>query len=155
MIKLIEELKAEHTVIIDMFSGLKSLDVMTKEGQIKLLEVKTVFFAHIRKEETKLYPVAKNAAKGDEAFKRKLARIEREEAETSRCALDFFEKYSDGGSKTEFAKESARLYRMIVHRIRNEESTLFKVYKKQHHKPYLRSGVLKSLLVSFTSAFVK
>ena len=51
MSALIEELKREHTKIIDMLNEVKELGILSKEGQARLMSAKKCLVEHLKKED--------------------------------------------------------------------------------------------------------
>jgi len=54
---MIEELKKEHTIILDTLKNIKELNINSKEYQKVLLSARDNILTHIRKEYKELYPV--------------------------------------------------------------------------------------------------
>lgn len=130
MSKLIEELKKEHIEILDALSRVKDFGITTKEGHKKLLFSKINLLKNLNTEDEQLYPVLRKAAENDEILKKKLNIFAKDMEKISKQAIQFFEKYSTGGSGPEFAKEFGILYATIEMRIKKEEEILFKEYEK-------------------------
>lgn len=57
MTALIEELKREHSEILVILNEVEGLDILSKEGQAKLMSVITILLEHLKKEDVKFYPV--------------------------------------------------------------------------------------------------
>ena len=128
MSKLVEELRKEHAVIAETLNKVKSLGFTLKEGQNTLLAAKSGFLAHLKKEDEQLYPVLKNAAESDANLKRSLDAFAKDMNEISKAALEFFDKYSTGGSGMEFAKDFGKVFATLSQRIRKEENILYQKY---------------------------
>ncbi len=127
---LIEELKKEHSEIVATLNEVKELGISSKEGQAKLMSAKVSLLAHIKKEEEQFYPVLRKEAKTNKELESILDLLAVGMMDTSRVALEFFDKYSRGVSGKEFPKEFENLFVVIGKRIRNEEDILFPVYEK-------------------------
>lgn len=69
---MIDELKQEHKFITTTFKRIKSVGVCTKEGQTILLSAREALLAHLEKEDSQLYPVLQNEARGDKALEQTL-----------------------------------------------------------------------------------
>ena len=82
-----------------------------------LLAAKSGLLAHLKKEDTQLYPVLNEAAESDANLKRTLDMLAKDMEGISKAALEFFEKYSEGGSGLEFTKDFGHLYATISLRI--------------------------------------
>lgn len=72
MSDIIEELKNEHTIIIDEICNIEWLGIHSKEGKKKFFTAKRDLLAHLKKEDKKLYPVLRKAAERNKKFKKKL-----------------------------------------------------------------------------------
>ena len=130
MSQLICELQKEHTVIYDLLSAAKRNGIATKEGKESLQNVKDTLIAHLKKEDTKLYPVLRKAAETDAVLRQTLDLFAKDIDDLSKYVLQFFDKYSSGGDSAEFAREFGWLYSILQMRIRKEESSLYKAYEK-------------------------
>ncbi len=128
MSKLVDELKKDHSVITETLTNVKELGVTSEEGQKILLAAKSGLLAHLKKEDEHLYPVLNKAAESDVDLKRTLDMFAKDMDEISKGALEFFDKYSTGGSGIEFAKDFGKLFGTLSTRIRKEETTLYKKY---------------------------
>ncbi len=129
MSQLIEALKKDHAVIVATLAKVKKLGITTKEGQETLLLAKKGLLAHLKKEDEALYPVLREKAENDAPLKRTLAMYASDMSGISKAALDFFEKYSNGGSGVEFARDFGRLSGTLSIRITKEENILYKGYE--------------------------
>ncbi len=131
MSALIEQLQEEHNVLVSILEEVVKLGISSQAGQDKLQSAKAGLLAHLAKEDEHLYPVLVGAADQDEALKRTLDRFATDMDTISKVALDFFDKYANGGSGIEYAKDYGQLKAALSNRIRNEESVLYKEYEKQ------------------------
>ena len=125
MSNLVEELKSDHAVIAETLNKVKNLGITSEEGQNILLAAKNGLLAHLRKEDEQLYPVLNNAAESNAALKQTLDMFAKDMEVISKAALDFFDKYSTGGSGVEFAKDFGRLFATLSQRISKEENILY------------------------------
>lgn len=132
MSMLVERLKREHVVIVDVLNKTKEMGVGSKEGQDKLRSVRTALLAHLKTEDDQLYPALKKEAETNDTLKGTLGLFAREMETISKEALGFVDKYASGGSGLEFARDFGRLYANLGQRIRKEESTLYPEYDKLH-----------------------
>lgn len=132
MARLIDELKKEHAAMVGMLERAKDPRISHKETHKILIEAQTSLLAHLRKEDSQLYPVLDRAAASDEKLKRTLDLYAKDMEDISRNAVEFFKKYSpsDAPIDIEFAKAFGRLYSTIIRRQRSEESTLYREYEK-------------------------
>lgn len=130
MSRLIEELKGEHRAIVDLLDKVREIGIGSPAGQQKLLTAKEGLLAHLKKEDEKLYPVLEKAGKSDENLKHTMDLFAKDMATISQAAMDFFQKYSEGGSGLEFAKDYGRLFITLGGRIKKEEDILYREYEK-------------------------
>jgi len=101
-----------------------------KESQDILISAKANLLAHLKKEDRDLYPVLKKAAETNSSMKQTLEIFARDMEEISKFALQFFDKYSHGGSGIEFARDFGKLFATLTGRIRKEEDILYREYEK-------------------------
>ena len=128
MAKLIEVLKKEHTVIAEALDNVRGQGLTSKKGQKFLLAAKKGLLAHLKKEDVLLYPVLNKAAENDVNLKRTLETFAKDMEEISKAALEFFEKYSDGGLGLEFGRDFGKFYGLLSLRISKEENIIFAKY---------------------------
>ena len=128
MAKLIEVLKKEHTVIAEALDKVRGQGLTSKEGQNSLLAAKKGLLGHLKKEDLLLYPVLNKAAESDASLKRTLETFAKDMEGISRAALEFFEKYSDGGLGLEFGRDFGKFYALLCQRISKEENIIFEKY---------------------------
>ncbi|MBI5626215.1 MAG: hemerythrin domain-containing protein [Nitrosomonadales bacterium] len=130
MSQLIIELKKEHEVIANILGEASKLGITSKEGQMKLMDAKKGLLAHLKKEDDQLYPVLKKAAQNDQNLGRTLDFYAKDMEGISKAAVAFFNKYAQGGSGMEFAKDIGGLFSTLKSRIRKEEDVLYKEYDR-------------------------
>ncbi len=128
MSKLVEELKKEHATIAETLNKVNVLGISSEEGQNTLLSAKSGLLAHLKKEDEYLYPILNKAAESDANLKRTLEMFAKDMEAISKAALEFFKKYSGGGSGLEFAKGFGRLFATLSQRIHREENVIYKKY---------------------------
>ncbi len=125
---LVNELKSEHAKIAKVLEQASSLGITSPEAQKMLLEAKAGLLAHLKKEDEKLYPVLRKAAEKNPDLKRVVDHFAKDMEAISQVALDFFDKYAEGGSGFEFGKDFGRLFSSLSNRIHREESILYQKY---------------------------
>ena len=130
MSKLIDELKEEHTRITTTLNKVEKIGVFSKNGQDVLLSVKSALLSHLKKEDEQLYPVLHESAKKDRGLKRTLDMFAKDMEEISKSVLEFFDKYSEGGSGMKFAVDYGRFFAALSSRIRREEDILYAKYNE-------------------------
>jgi hypothetical protein len=69
---LTEELKREHSEIVAILNEVEGLDILSIEGQAKLLSAKERFLTHLKKEDEQLYQVLKKEAKDNKLLRKGL-----------------------------------------------------------------------------------
>jgi hypothetical protein len=134
MARLIDELKKDHAALKALLDKLKDPTVNNKEAHLILKSAQSTLLAHLKKEDTQLYPVLTKAAQGDANLKRTLDFYARDMDEITRNAVKFFDNYSRDNASIdlEFAKAFGNLFATISRRVRSEETTLYKEYEKVH-----------------------
>ena len=130
MSALIEELKKEHSEIVAILNEVEGLDILSKEGQAKLLPAKERFLTHLKKEDRQLYPVLIKEAKNNKLLEGTLVLLAIDMMDVSRVVLEFFDKYSRGVLGKELQGEFESLFVALRKRIKNEEDILYKEYDK-------------------------
>jgi hypothetical protein len=130
MTDLIEELKEEHKILLDILNQVKALGISSKSGQEKLLSAKDLLISHINKEDERYYPAFTRAAANNKELKIMLDYFVKDMEVVSKHAMDLFSKYSRGGDEAEFAGDLKLLYMTLKDRIRIEEETLFKKFNQ-------------------------
>ena len=130
MSALIGELKREHSEILAILNEVEGLDILSKEGQVKLMSVKTSLLEHLKKEDVKLYPALYKVAEHNNNLKNALDLFALDMEDVSRVALEFFDKYSRGVLGKELQEEFERLIVALRNRIKNEEDILYLEHEK-------------------------
>ena len=129
MHKLIEELKKEHSFIIDTLNKSRQHGVDTERGQNEILSVKDTILAHIRKEDEEFYPVLKKASDSNRKLKGLLAEFDKDMNEISRYSFEFFgNENTIAGSN--LAMELEKFIAILERRILREETFLFAEFEK-------------------------
>ena len=130
MPNLIAELKKEHKIILDILNEVKAAGITTKSGQQKLLSARDLLLSHMHKEDERYYPALKKAAENNKDLRIMLDYFVKDMEVVSRKAMQFFNKYSQGGNEAEFAGEFKILYMTLKDRIHTEEATLFEKFNQ-------------------------
>ncbi len=130
MSKLVEELKQEHAVLVEVLGEIQKLGSGSQETKDKLSAVKAGLLNHLLKEDNQLYPSLRKAAESDARLKTTLNVFANEMDQISAFALDFFEKYSSESRGIQFSKDFGRLVASLSSRIRKEEQILYPEYDK-------------------------
>ena len=125
---LTNELKNEHAEIAEALNKVVKLGIGNTKGQKELMNAKGMLLRHLQKEDTFLYPKLAQAAQNDDKLKRSLNSFARDMNEISKVALNFFDKYQEGGNGIEFARDFGHLFSVMSMRIRKEETYLYELY---------------------------
>ncbi len=129
MSALIEEFKKEHSEILAILNEVEGLDLLSKEGQAKLMSVKTILLEHLKKEDVKFYPVLCKVGEHNKNLKKILDLFTMDMKNVSKVALEFFDKYPGSISGKELQEEFKSLFVTLRNRIRNEENILYEEYE--------------------------
>lgn len=136
MSKLIDELTREHKIIVETLNAVNKVGIGVEEGQQMLMSVKENLLAHLQKEDEHVYPILNAASEKDPELKQTLEIYASNMHEISKAALDFFEKYANGGSGLEFGKDFGALYTALSLRIAKEEAVLYKKFDELNLSDY-------------------
>jgi len=128
--ELIEELKAEHKILLNILDNINKSGIGTQEGRMTLLTAKTTLLEHLKKEDTALYPVLWQGAAKDFNLKESLQLFASDMNKISANAIHFFDKYKEGDSGITFASDYGTLLGTLRIRIRREEEILYNEYQK-------------------------
>jgi hypothetical protein len=121
---MFEEIKKEHTVIIDNLMNIRKKSIHTREGRLELLSARKNILAHIKNEDEKFYPVLKKTAVSDSGLTETLNAFAKDMAVISKYTLDFFESiFTEEGIDLELALE--RFVEVHATRIMREEAILY------------------------------
>lgn len=134
MSNLVKQLKNDHQAILSALNRVKGLGISTKEGLDKLMEVKMLLLQHLQKEDRELYPRLWHAAEVDSSLRQTLELFAKDMDQISRLAMEFFQKYAQGGAGVEFARDFGRLYATLGERIRREENIIYARYLQLEQK---------------------
>ncbi len=130
MVNLVDSLKGEHEQLKNLLDRVKALGIGTEEGRQALRGARQAFVDHIAHEDREFYPAFLAAAAGQPAAERMAAQFAAEMTATSKEILAFFDKYKDGGSGMEYARDFGRLSAALFLRWHKEESILYARYTK-------------------------
>jgi len=121
---MFEEIKKEHSVIIDNLMNMKKLNIHTKEGQLGLLSAKNDILTHIKNEDENFYPVLKKTAESNSELRETLNAFDKDMSVISKYTLDFFESiFTEKGIDLELALE--KFVEVHTTRIKREEAILY------------------------------
>ncbi len=125
MSALIEEFKKEHSEVIEALKEVEELGILTKEGQAKLMSVKSTLLDHLKDEDEKFYPVLWKEAEQNKRLKEELEVFAEDLESVSRIVLEFFDRYDKGVLDTRLLADYETLFMVLRNRMRNEENFLY------------------------------
>lgn len=128
MSDLVRGLKGEHARLKELLERVKALGIGTEAGQQVLRAARQVFIDHIAHEDRDFYPAFLAAAAGRPEAERMATQFAAEMTAISRDILGFFDKYRDGGSGLEYARDFGRLSAALFLRWHKEEDILYARY---------------------------
>ena len=129
ILKLVEELKRGHSLIIETLKQARKLGIDTKEGQNEILSAKDTILGHMKKENEEFYPVLRKAAESNGKLKELIAEFDNDINEISRYSTEFFDN-KNVAMGSNFASEVENFIAILDRRILREETFLFKEFKK-------------------------
>ncbi len=133
MSKLIDELQQEHLHLAKVLVEIKEKG-LSSEGQKLLNLSKAALLAHLKKEDTFLYPDLNQAAKSDSQLQVLLSNFASDMEYISKAAFEFFARWEQGGDPDEFTIQLEFLVSVLQSRIRREETLLYPEFEKLDSK---------------------
>lgn len=134
MSKLVDELKADHQKLVAVLTDIRTKGIVSKEAVQLLMTAKGALLAHLKKEDTFLYPELQSAAKDDKNLASTVDLFAKDMDKISQSVLAFFAKYENGGEGMEFAKDIGNLMATLGNRIQREENALYPEYDRVQSK---------------------
>lgn len=128
MTDLVRSLKREHEQLKDLLDRVKILGIGTEEGRRTLRAARQVFLDHIAHEDREFYPAFLAVSAGKPDAERMAAQFAAEMTAVSKEILAFFDRYKNGGSGLEYARDFGRLSAALFLRWSKEESILYTRY---------------------------
>jgi len=128
MTDLVRSLKSEHEQLKDLLDRVRVLGIGTEEGRRTLRGARQVFVDHIAHEDREFYPAFLAASAGRPDAERMAMQFAGEMTAISKEILAFFDKYKDGGSGLEYARDFGRLSAALFLRWHKEENVLYTRY---------------------------
>lgn len=124
---LIDQLTNEHQALQKLLTEASRAGLDTDSGQQKMGQVKTMLLAHLKKEDTELYPELKKL----EDAQAIAHSFQDEMTEISKAAVEFFTFFeSRPDDKMKIAHEFGAFVGALKKRIIREEVTLYPLYEK-------------------------
>lgn len=133
MSNLINELRDEHSLLIDSFSKIEHPDIASREASEQLQVIKSILLGHVRKENEELYSKLHELALSNLRLRYTLDLFTRDKAKLSAAVIEFLDKYSKGGSRLDFRRDFNRLFVVFSAYIRREEEIIFSEYLSIPH----------------------
>ena len=130
---LTAELQEEHRFLAEALTKVKALGP-SEEGLKLLNSSKAALLAHLKKEDTFLYPELRKIATTDQRVGGIVDMFASDMAKISQAAIEFFQHWENGGDPEDFAKELDTLISVLLGRIRREEMILYPEYKLAEEK---------------------
>lgn len=126
--QLIDELKEEHKALFKLISKIKSSTGNPASRSGLLLELKTLIMEHLKKEDSRLYPVLNNS--DDEKVKKISYNFTRGMERISTIIIRFFQKHERNPDDMRFSSDFSKIIQLLKIRIEREEKILFRLYKR-------------------------
>ena len=130
MSALIDEFKREHCEIIEALKEVDGLGILTNEGQVKLMTIKTTLLEHLEEEDEKFYPVLWKEAEQNKKLKEELEVFAKDLDSVSRVVFGFFDRHDKGVLGARLLTDFETLFMVLRNRMRNEENFLYGEYEK-------------------------
>ncbi len=130
MSALVNELKEEHAMLVQILENVKQLGIGSREGKDCLASAKEALLSHLRKENEHLYPPLRRAAADNPHLRTLLDDFARDMESVETQTMRLFEDYLTGAPWLEFAREYGKVMFLLGTRIRREESMLYAEYEK-------------------------
>ncbi len=129
MSNLVDDLKTEHAIITAHLNRVKAFGISSEEGQNTLLATRSGLIQHLKKEDDQLYSVLNRMAENDVLLRQTLDMFADDMKRVTETSMEFFDKYSGGGSGLQFARDFGRMYATLSYRIFREENILYKKFE--------------------------
>ncbi len=130
MTNLTSTLRLQHVFLSNLLEAAQWIGVEQYEAQRKLRAAKAQLLAHLRLEDTLLYPVLFEAAETNTELRHTLQFLEHDMAGVSREVMSFFEQCHINGSHHHRTQDIGQILFLLQTRIRREEDTLFAEFDK-------------------------
>ncbi len=130
MSALTEGFKREHSEVVEALKEVEELGILTKEGQAKLMSVKSTLLDHLKDEDEKFYPVLWKEAERNKKLKEGLGVFAKDWGNVSSIAFGVLDRYEKGVLCERHLLDFATLYTVLHNRMKNEEDFLYGEYEK-------------------------
>jgi hypothetical protein len=122
--------RKEHALILEFLLEIPRLDIFSREGHMKLHELKRALDRHIESENQNFYPVLRKAAETDAALRRELFLFAADMDKIAAAAMAFFLRQEKDPTGVDIPAEFGKVSAMIKSRISREENILMKEFEK-------------------------
>ncbi len=130
MTNLTSTLRLQHVFISNLLEAAQWIGVGKLDAQRKLRAAKIHLLAHLKLEDTLLYPVLLDAAEKNVELKHTLEFLAKDMAGVSKEVMRFLEQYHIGATHHHTAQDIGHILFLLQTRIRREEDTLFAEFDK-------------------------
>ena len=130
MTNLTSTLRLQHVFISNLLEAAQWIGVEKLDAQRKLRAAKIHLLAHLKLEDTLLYPTLFQAAEKSVELKHTLDFLAKDMAGVSKEVMSFFEQYHIGGTHHHTTQDIGKILFLLQTRIRREEDTLFAEFDK-------------------------
>lgn len=128
MATIVSSLKHDHGALRNVLEKVRLEGIGTEAGRRTLLTARTLFIEHIQREDRDFYPDFKRLAQEQGGQAETADHFADEMRDLGGQILGFFDKYKEGGSGMEFARDFGRMHAMLNTRLRKEEGILYAKY---------------------------
>ncbi|MBS3909855.1 MAG: hemerythrin domain-containing protein [Actinobacteria bacterium] len=129
MSDLIRRLESEHASLVDSFNKIKRLEINSDGAPVLLQSIKTALLAHLKKENETIYPKLREESFNNPRLQQTLDLFARDIVRLATVFIEFLDKYSQGGSQSDYAGDISRLAIIMSAFARREEDVIFSAYK--------------------------
>ncbi|MFD2265210.1 hemerythrin domain-containing protein [Lacibacterium aquatile] len=130
MATIVSRLKHDHGALRDVLEKVRLEGIGTEAGRKTLLTARALFVEHIQREDRDFYPDFKRLAHERGGQAATADQFADEMGDLGAQVLGFFDKYKDGGSGMEFARDFGRMHAMLNARLRKEEGILYAKFEE-------------------------
>lgn len=131
MSQVIDNMRAEHKLLLEHLAKAKQLGCYTKEAREYIYKIEKEFKDHLNKEDAELYKALRQVAKTDTHTKTILESFARELEMVTEDVVNFFEAHAQDSSHEHFEKDIVHLIASVEARIVKEEHILYPLYEKR------------------------
>ncbi len=130
MSALIDQLKAEHKIVLALMDEATKVLGDVKETGQKLIKIKSGLLGHLKKEDEYLYPALLRIAPQNPQLDALLSVFGNDMMIVSKTAIEFLDKYSGNATGAEFRRELGVFSAALRRRIANEERLLYPEFER-------------------------